>query len=689
MKETCLMLLNLPVKRLPISKVGRLSGVLVSLLLTLASLGLTISPPAAAAEPGLFTGEINGAAYKIEFPADWNGILLVYSHGLVSPGAANPAQDASDSVTGAYLLSQGFALAGSAFSQSGWALEQAFSDQVALLDFFKARFGVPKRTIAWGSSLGGIVTGGLMQLYPARFDAGLPLCGTMLGGINYYDLNLDLGFTIKTLLAPSSNLQVTNISDGKANSAQARQIVDAAQKTAQGQARIALAGAFRESKDWYDPATPQPQASDLSARQYNMYRWVRNYGVTSNFENRADIERRAGGNFSSNVGLDYRQLFEYTAQKDLVRALYAQAGLDLDADLAALNNAPRIASVPSAVDYLNRFISFNGKIQGPVLTLHTTDDGFVVSEGESAYAQVVQAAGNSALLQQLYIRRPGHCTFTPAEIITALNNLLYRLDTGQWQDSQDVDRLNREAAGLGAALNTRNKTATPPAFTRYQAPLLPRLGLSLANQPPYLGPETRLPLTFPQTGFSLRGIFLSFWTSNGGLPVFGYPIEDARQTNGQAYQWLERNRLEYHPENAAPYKVLLGLLGSEALKRQGLDWGSLPRLSSAPAGCRYFSETGHTLCGEFLTYWQNHGLEFDNSPAKSYAESLALFGFPITEPKMEQNSSGDTVLTQWFERARLELHPANPQEYRVLLGRIGAELFPDQAVVQPKTGLSG
>jgi hypothetical protein len=41
-------------------------------------------------------------------------------------------------------------------------------------------------------------------------------------------------------------------------------------------------------------------------------------------------------------------------------------------------------------------------------------------------------------------------------------------------------------------------------------------------------------------------------------------------------------------------------------------------------------------------------------------EALALFGYPITEPAMETNSSGDTVLTQWFERARFECHPTIP-----------------------------
>ena len=35
---------------------------------------------------------------------------------------------------------------------------------------------------------------------------------------------------------------------------------------------------------------------------------------------------------------------------------------------------------------------------------------------------------------------------------------------------------------------------------------------------------------------------------------------------------------------------------------------------------------------------------------------------------------GQPFLVQWFERARFEWHPDNPTAYRVLLGRLGAEV---------------
>lgn len=181
---------------------------------------------------------------------------------------------------------------------------------------------------------------------------------------------------------------------------------------------------------------------------------------------------------------------------------------------------------------------------------------------------------------------------------------------------------------------------------------------------------------FPETGQRVCGRILEYWEQNGGLPVFGLPIGPpaSEPVEGRTYQvqWFERNRLELHPENIRPYDVLLGRLGADILQAAGRDWAALPKGDrNAPA---YFREIGHAIAPPFLDYWLNHGLEFDGRPGAAFAESLALFGMPLTEPALETNSSGETVLTQWFERARFEHHPGNPAPYTVLLGRLGAEL---------------
>jgi hypothetical protein len=81
---------------------------------------------------------------------------------------------------------------------------------------------------------------------------------------------------------------------------------------------------------------------------------------------------------------------------------------------------------------------------------------------------------------------------------------------------------------------------------------------------------------FPETGHSLSFAFLGYWTRNGGLAQFGYPIsEELRErsaTDGVEYtvQYFERARFEYHPEyRGSDAEVLLGLLGTSALQAKG------------------------------------------------------------------------------------------------------------------------
>jgi tripartite motif-containing protein 71 len=181
--------------------------------------------------------------------------------------------------------------------------------------------------------------------------------------------------------------------------------------------------------------------------------------------------------------------------------------------------------------------------------------------------------------------------------------------------------------------------------------------------------------SFPETGYQVCGVFLTYWRDNGGLPVYGYPITPAQPErnaeNGQTYltQWFERNRFEHHPENAGTkYEVLLGLLGRD-LRREAVDvdpdFQRAARVYNAafPAEQQaYFEETGHNLRFGFLTYWQQNG-------------GLERLGFPISEehPEYDENT-GKAYVTQWFERARMEYHPENAEPYNILLGLLGNEI---------------
>lgn len=420
------------------------------------------------------TPVLGGANNLIQVPANWNGTLLLYSHGYTF-GATLKAADASDPLTAGALLQQGYALAGSSYSQNGWALQQAFHDQIALLDYFDATCGQPVRTIPWGDSLGGIITAGLAQLYPHRFAGAAPLCGVLSGGVGTWNQALDSAFAFNLLLAGNA-LPIVHIQDPSTALAQAEQIIQAAQATPQGRARIALAAALADTPGWFNPAAPAPASADYAAQEQNQFLWDSQVDFAFIFLARAELEARAGGNPSWNIGVDYRDQLQKSVDRAEVEALYQQAGLSLKQDLHALNAAPRIRPDFNAVGYLGRYITFDGDLDIPVLSMHTTGDGLVVNQNEQTYASVVRAAGDNRQLRQVFVNRAGHCTFTPAENLVVLQTLIRRLDTGRWDDTTNPALLNQEAAALGPSLNVLLVQGLPPqapAFLPYKpAPFL-------------------------------------------------------------------------------------------------------------------------------------------------------------------------------------------------------------------------
>jgi hypothetical protein len=188
------------------------------------------------------------------------------------------------------------------------------------------------------------------------------------------------------------------------------------------------------------------------------------------FAFRADLEAKAGGNPSWNTGVNYFSDLSKSADTSEVKALYRSAGLSLGHDVQTLNTSKRINANPKAVAWLARNISFDGDISVPVLTMHTTGDGLVVPENEQAYRAVVDRAGNGALLRQVFVARAGHCAFTPAETITAVQTLENRLSTGHWNVPAPA-AMNAAAAALGPQFNVYTSgtelVPTAPAFTSY------------------------------------------------------------------------------------------------------------------------------------------------------------------------------------------------------------------------------
>jgi hypothetical protein len=308
-----------------------------------------------------------------------------------------------------------------------------------------------------------MITAGLVQDDPTRFEGALPMCGVVGGGVGTWNEGLDSSVAVKALLAAASPFPLVNITDPAGAFSTARTILAAAQQTTQGRARIALAAALTDLPGWFTPGAPEPARRDYDAQELNQYQWITAIDLLFATFARADLEGRAGGNVSWNVGVDYRAQLERSVDRREVEALYRKAGLDLKADLARLNATPRIAPDPKAVTYLRNNITFNGQLGIPVLSLHTTGDGLVVVQNEQAYAEAAGDAHDSEYLRQVFVYRAGHCAFSSGETVTAFQSLVHRLDTGHW-GSLGPASLNHATTALGPSYSV----GQPPSFVSYR-----------------------------------------------------------------------------------------------------------------------------------------------------------------------------------------------------------------------------
>lgn len=394
----------------------------------------------------------DGALWRARVPAPWNGTLLLFSHGysprVMRPALAPPGVES-------WLLRRGYALLASSYSTPGWALAEAVPDQLAALGAFSARFGKPKRTIAWGQSMGGLVTVALAETHPRRFAAALPECGSLAGSLGMMNEALDGAFAFKTLFAPGSGIRLVDTGNDRANAARVAAVLRTAMRTPQGRARIALAAALAQIPPWTVANSPQPSADDPAA-QLSQIAAAFVMGV---FLPRADQEKRAGGVFSWNTGVDYRRLLALSGRRAWVERWYREAGLDLDHDLAVLNATPRISATPGAVAYMRAHYAPSGELRIPMLSMHTLGDGMTVPTQQQAYDTTVRAAGDGANLAVAWVRRAGHCNFTPAEQVAALETLTDRLDAGAWRASAEQLNQRAQRTGLGQSAFVEHRSA--------------------------------------------------------------------------------------------------------------------------------------------------------------------------------------------------------------------------------------
>jgi hypothetical protein len=440
-----------------------LKAATASVLLAGTTIAATGALPAQAAGGSQFTGTLaNGTTWVADVPVNWNGTLLLYSHGF----GPLTARDAPDPGTQAALLARGYALAGSSYDPSGseWALDTAVQDQFGALTAVEDTVlpTKPARVLAIGSSMGGLVSALEDQDSRGRIDGALTTCGIVAGAINLNEFQLDGEYAMAQLLLPGQQVQLTGFG-GPAGAGQAfgtaatlTGAAAQAQQTPAGRARLALALAFLNAIPW-DPgaAAPAPDSDPAAqeAAQYNL-EFTGAFSILDFIElGRASIDQADGGSANWNVGINYESVLATSPSHKEVQALYQAAGLNLSADLQNLTKHATITPDPAAVSSLEQTSVPTGHLSVPELDLHTIGDNLVPVTMENFYAKQVTEAGDSGLLRQAYTDSFGHCNFSPAELVAGVLALSHRVTTGSWDAVAGPASLNRVAAGLnlGAA----------------------------------------------------------------------------------------------------------------------------------------------------------------------------------------------------------------------------------------------
>jgi hypothetical protein len=286
---------------------------------------------------------------------------------------------------------------------------------------------------------------------------------------------------------------------------------------------------------------------------------------------------------------------------------------------------------------------------------------------------VTPLSGGEALVAGGAVREDAACTGRFCRTFTLPDTQRYDPATDRWRADAPLTapRSGHQAVGLpdGRVLVVGGGTPdVPPTAELYTPP-----PGSVA--------------CFAETGRCAGGRFLDYWQGHGGLARNGFPLSAERPElleDGRVYtvQYFERVRLEYHPENAPPFDVLLGQFGRRIL-RAGDESGGVPDPAViAPVGpvadAAYFPETGHTLGGRFRAYWGANG-------------GLAQFGYPLTEEFEQDLAIGFAqrarYRVQYFERARFEYHPENAAPYDVLLGQFGRRVLVENDQLAPAPGV--
>jgi pimeloyl-ACP methyl ester carboxylesterase len=346
--------------------------------------------------------QASGAIYKIWMPdaEDWNGDLVVYAHGYVSPFEPIAIPDEQlflpdgTSIPG-IINSLGFAFATTSYRINGLAVKQGTADLVDLVGIFESEYGEPEFVYLVGASEGGLITTLALEKHSDVFDAGLATCGPIgdfRRHINYLgDFRVVFDYFFPGMI-PGSPIQIPR----------------------------------KVRKKWENLYVPRITAA-IIARPHAVEQLLRVTGAAIDKNDLTSVVETIIGVLWYNVFATNDSVEKLGGNPfDNTRRIY----LGSDHDWWLNHWVQRFAADPAALAEIEANYQTSGQLDSPLITLHNTLDPIVPYWHEQLYRWKTVCAGSWLQHINIPVFRYGHCNFETDEVLTAFVLLVLKTKLG-------------------------------------------------------------------------------------------------------------------------------------------------------------------------------------------------------------------------------------------------------------------
>lgn len=384
---------------------------LLLLLALLAVLAPVPHPPQADAQRAAISrrGDLNGAPYLMEVPANWQGGLVVFAHGIqrgIGPGHAVSPPIAS------HILGEGHALIASGYREREYRPDVGVEDSIALRELFLKEIGRPRWSMIYGQSMGGHIVVASLELHPSVYQGGLAECG-LVDGIGIADY----------LMAYTAAAEM--ISGVPLFDAPDRQTFSMLLNSRVVQA-LGLPGSYTAKGRQFDSVVKylmgaDERGNDLPLRAQGLpRRYLPNF-VYRNPD--IDKDTSFGARAASTAHIRYRIDPGLGLTED-----------ELNARVRRIHPAKNARTM--SVDPV--FAERTGRLTVPLLTVHESGDVWVPLSLEQSYRRRTIKAGTDHLLVQRVFRAPSHCAVDGRVREQAFDDLVAWMERGVKPEGEDV-----------------------------------------------------------------------------------------------------------------------------------------------------------------------------------------------------------------------------------------------------------